>query len=225
MPRRSAGTLLDFTNGNGLGAEILFSRQRSLHVGGEHALALRLRLRNSSAQPFASISLAKAQLSGGQTIGPFAPVSNLPAGAAAEVHLHVDFAGSRQPVRFHLATERGSFPVEVRPTQGELLVPAPMDGAAFDAARARRHAPEHLPAAAAPHRRDGDRPRRACSVRTSVCRAAADAPLRFAGAALPTAAPRSSCSSGTTTGCGRRCGGRDGRAILLDELKAELGVA
>jgi len=52
--------------GNGLGAEILFSRQRSLHVGGEHAIVLRLRLRNSSAQPFASISLAKAQLSGGQ---------------------------------------------------------------------------------------------------------------------------------------------------------------
>ena len=224
--------LLDFTNGNGLGAEVLFSRQRSLHVGGEHAIVLRLRLRNSSAQPFASISLAKAQLSGGQTIGPFAPVSNLPAGAAAEVHLHVDFAGSRQPVRFHLATERGSFPVEVRPTQGELLVPAPMDGAAFDAARARLGG-MHLSTFLLPPRPAAET---ATALATRVLRCmhasvvpplAADAPLRFAGAAIADGRPALLVLERHDDGLRASVHAEDamGGPILLDELKAELGVA
>ena len=177
-------------------------------------------------------SLAKAQLSGGQTIGPFAPVSNLPAGAAAEVHLHVDFAGSRQPVRFHLATERGSFPVEVRPTQGELLVPAPMDGAAFDAARARLGG-MHLSTFLLPPRPAAET---VSALATRVLRCmhasvvpplAADAPLRFAGAAIADGRPALLVLERHADGLRASVHAEDamGGPILLDELKAELGVA
>ena len=128
--------LLDFTNGNGLAATFQFTRQQSM-LASSSACVLRLKFTNRSSDALANVGLVKVQLGPGQNLTPFVPISHLGAGGSAETNLHIDFAGSRQPLRFHLASDRGAFPAEIRPPQGELLRPAPLSRAEFAAIRAR----------------------------------------------------------------------------------------
>ena len=148
--------LLDFTNGNGLAATFQFTRQPSM-LASTSACVLRLKFTNRSSDSLANVGLVKVQLGQSQSLTPFVPISHLGAGGSAETNLHIDFAGSRQPLRFHLASDRGAFPAEIRPPQGELLRPSPLSRAEFAAIRGRLGG-MHESTARLPARPDGETP-------------------------------------------------------------------
>jgi len=139
-------SLLDFTNGNGLAARYRFLREGTprdqptlgstvgLPSGACHLL---IELHNTSALAFTHISVTKPQLGPEQSLHPFSPVSLLPPASHGEVRLSIELAGSKQPVRFHIATDRGVFGVEVKPPMGELLRPARLSLADFETTRTR----------------------------------------------------------------------------------------
>ena len=90
-----------------------------------------------------------------QSLTPFVPINHLGAGGSAETNLHIDFAGSRQPLRFHLTSDRGAFPADIRAPQGELLRPSPLSRAEFAAIRGRLGG-MHESTARLPARPDGE---------------------------------------------------------------------
>ena len=107
-------------------------------AGRRSAVLLALELRNTSESiAFTHVSISKPQVGADQALIPFPPVTYLPPMATCVVLLALDLHGSRAPVRFHLSTDKGAFPVEVRPPQGELLAPAPLALEAFETLQAR----------------------------------------------------------------------------------------
>ena len=136
--------LLDFTNGNGLNARWRFARDppsawpaNLQSAATPSSRLLIVEMQNTASEPFASVAFAKVDLGKDQSLVPGQPVTFLQPGNVAYASAVVELAGSRNPLRFHLATDRGSFAVEVQPPQGELLAPKLLSLEAFDALRAR----------------------------------------------------------------------------------------
>ena len=124
--------LLDYTNGNGLNARWRFARDGESSSSQQ---VLLLEFRNHSTLPFTHISLIKAELTPEQKLLPFQPVTYLPPNSSGFAQCAIDLGGSRSPLRFHLATDRGAFAVELRPPQGALLKPMPQSLEAFESLR------------------------------------------------------------------------------------------
>lgn len=84
-----------------------------------------IQFENTSSQPFTHISIGKPQIAPEQQLLPFHPISFLAPGSRADAHVAIDLAGSRQPLRFLLATDRGAFAAEIRPPMGEMVCARP----------------------------------------------------------------------------------------------------
>ena len=136
--------LLDYTNGNGLNVRWRFARDptsawpATLQAQATpSARLLLLEYHNTSTMPFTQVSIVKPQLGKDQSLTPGPPVTLLPSGSTCVAHAAIELAGLRTPLKLQLATDRGAFPVEVRPPQGELLLPKPITLDAFEALRTR----------------------------------------------------------------------------------------
>eukprot|EP00516_Mucochytrium_quahogii_P002969 CAMPEP_0203760564 /NCGR_PEP_ID=MMETSP0098-20131031/13832_1 /ASSEMBLY_ACC=CAM_ASM_000208 /TAXON_ID=96639 /ORGANISM=" , Strain NY0313808BC1" /LENGTH=951 /DNA_ID=CAMNT_0050654183 /DNA_START=646 /DNA_END=3501 /DNA_ORIENTATION=+ len=130
--------LLSVVHGDGLRAEVHFSRKPSMYSQSmSHVI---LKLTNTKSTPFNYVKVTNMKLSPGQQLVPFPEVDHLPPGAGILVNMHVDFAGKPNlPVKFSIATDRGTYPVAMEVPCGELLVPTAetLEEKAFEKARSR----------------------------------------------------------------------------------------
>ena len=97
--------------------------------------------------------------------------------------------GSRYPLRFHLSTDRGSFPVELTPRQADLLRPAPLPPTDFHKLRTRLSG-MHESSAVLPPRPAAEEPARLAALVLRCVHAAVVGPVRaLAPSRLPHAPP------------------------------------
>jgi len=127
------------------------------------ARLLLIEMNNTSSMPFTHIEITKPSLGAidesrlstamtpaEQGILPFNPITHLPAGSSCIAQSALQLGGSRNAVRFHLHTDRGAFPVELRPPMGELVGPAPIEPDAFEKLRSRLAGMNHVTASVPP---------------------------------------------------------------------------
>ena len=122
-------TLLHFANGGGLNVTYVFSRESGIYS--QHMTSIRLSLKNTTNQPLASVRVGATKLEAGMDLQPFSEIV-LGAGQTQSVNLYIDFAGKIQDAAFDLTTDKGSYPVSLAVTAGEIIVPATMDKAGWE---------------------------------------------------------------------------------------------
>ena len=122
---RSRQVLLKQVVGQGLKVDYQYSRRPSTR--GQPFTAIQLFFTNSTSGPLHSINLRD----GGAQVIPFDEINYLPPNSNIEVMIHVKFTSHSAPVKFKIAHVDKSFPVEIQPAPGELIVPSNINPSDF----------------------------------------------------------------------------------------------
>jgi hypothetical protein len=123
--------LLKSHMGGGLEVQYVYARQPSPH--GVDFKVLHLFLKNTRAD----VPLTGVRLSGFNSaeVVPFADQPTIAPNGETTVVLHVRFGSVSQPVKFDFTHGTGQFPISLTPAVGELLRPAVLSAADFEARR------------------------------------------------------------------------------------------
>eukprot|EP00960_Hanusia_phi_P037299 752853-Hanusia_phi.AAC.3 len=63
---------------------------------------------------------------------PFSDVALLPASSTNSVKIHINFGGKMRSAKFDLVTDKGTYPVALTPSAGELVNPLLLSESEFD---------------------------------------------------------------------------------------------
>ncbi|EKX35531.1 Adaptor protein complex 3 subunit beta [Guillardia theta CCMP2712] len=122
--------LLHFANGGGLNVEYCFTREESMYGVGMNTV--KLSLHNTTNVLMQNVRIGDKRLEAGMELEPFSDVALLPASSTNSVKIHINFGGKMRSAKFDLVTDKGTYPVALTPSAGELVNPLLLSEPEFD---------------------------------------------------------------------------------------------